>query len=363
MSLKQNTLKKLEFNAKRYTEIENSLASSDISSDPEKLKDLAKEFNSLEPSKRLHDRFHKLETELENCKENISSETDDEMKILYRDEIDSIETQIEHLSKEIEELFNPAQTVENRPVIVEIRQGTGGNEAAIFAGDLFNMYIKYSESKNWKYEIISSAPSALGGFKEIIFSIKGDGAFNLLQFESGVHRVQRVPITEAGGRIHTSASTVAILIEPDEVEVNIDPNDIEVDTFRASGAGGQHVNKTDSAIRITHRPTGITVECQDERSQHQNRAKAMRLLRARLLVKFQEEQQQQIAADRKNQVGSGDRSERIRTYNFPQNRVSDHRVNLTLYKLETIIAGEMDPLLEPLVEQIKEQESELQESE
>jgi peptide chain release factor 1 len=359
MTLRPEILKKLETADSRYMEIESMMAAGDISSDLENLKTLSIEMSQLDEPHKLFRRFKAAESELNNCRASMESETEEDMQRLYSEEISRLEEDIGQIEESIEKFFRPPEKVEKRPIIIEIRSGTGGNEAALFGGDLFRMYTRYAENKGWKMEIISSAPTALGGFKEVIFSLKGASAFNRLQYESGVHRVQRIPVTEAGGRIHTSAATVALLVEPDDVEVHIDPTELKVDTYRAQGAGGQHVNKTDSAIRITHLPSGLVVECQDERSQHQNRAKAMRLLRARLLQKYQEEQQQKIAADRRSQVGSGDRSERIRTYNFPQNRVTDHRVDITLYQLETIIAGNLDPLLDQLLEKMHELESEV----
>ncbi len=356
---KPEILKKLASAHERYAEISNELASGAASTNIELLKTLGKELSELEEPNRLYSEFKKASEELEKCTGQQSSESDEEMKSLYADEIERLESETGRIMEAAEAFYKPPEKIEKRPVIIEIRQGTGGNEAAIFSGDLFRMYTRYAENKGWKTEMISASPSSLGGFKEVIFSIRGDNVYNRLQYESGVHRVQRIPVTEAGGRIHTSAATVALLIEPDDVEVHIDPAELKVDTYRAQGAGGQHVNKTDSAIRITHLPTGLVVECQDERSQHQNKAKAMRLLRARLLQKFQEEQQKKIAADRKSQVGSGDRSERIRTYNFPQNRVTDHRAEITLYQLETVIAGELDQLLEPLTLKMHEQQSEV----
>ena len=359
MTLRPEILKKLEAAESRYREIESLMMSGDLSSDLEKLKTFGKEMSQLEEPHKLFGRLKAAEIELNNCRLSLESETEEDMHRLYREEIKRLEETLEEIAEMIEKFFRPPEKIEKRPVMLEIRAGTGGNEAALFCGDLFRMYTRYAENKGWKMEMISSSPTALGGFKEVIFSLKGASVFNRLQHESGVHRVQRIPVTEAGGRIHTSAATVALLIEPDDVEVHIDPTELKVDTYRAQGAGGQHVNKTDSAIRITHLPTGLVVECQDERSQHQNRAKAMRLLRARLLLKYQEEQQKKIAEDRRNQVGSGDRSERIRTYNFPQNRVTDHRADITLYQLETIIAGNLDPLLTPLLEKMHELKSDV----
>jgi peptide chain release factor 1 len=357
--IKPDILKKLETSHQRYGEIENELASIGADNNIELLKTLGKEMSELTEPRRLYAAFSEASEELQKCARQAETEPDGEMKRLYNEEIERLEAELARIAAAAEAFFRPPEKIEKRPVILEIRQGTGGNEAAIFSGDLFRMYNRYAENKGWKIEMLSASPSSLGGFKEVIFSIRGDSAYNCLRYESGVHRVQRIPVTEAGGRIHTSAATVALLIEPDEVEVNIDPADLKVDTYRAQGAGGQHVNKTDSAIRITHLPTGLVVECQDERSQHQNRAKALRLLRARLLQKLQEEQQRKIAADRRSQVGSGDRSERIRTYNFPQNRITDHRVDITLYQLETIIAGGLDALLEPLIQKMHDQQSEV----
>ncbi|MFA6448962.1 MAG: peptide chain release factor 1 [bacterium] len=357
--MKPDILKKLETGAARYIEVSGLLSAGDAAADLEKFKTLGREMSQLDEPHRLLEQFHAAEKELKNCRNNLETETDKEMRLLYGDEITRLEAELERISEAAELFCRPPEKIEKRPIIIEIRSGTGGNEAALFGGDLFRMYNRYAENKGWKTEIISASPSALGGFKEVIFSIKGDAAFNKLQYESGVHRVQRIPVTEAGGRIHTSAATVALLIEPDDVEVNIDPTELKIDTYRAQGAGGQHVNKTDSAIRITHLPSGLVVECQDERSQHQNRLKAMRLLRARLLAKYQEEQQKKIAEDRRSQVGSGDRSERIRTYNFPQNRVTDHRADITLYQLDIIIEGSLDNLLEPLLSKMHDLDSEV----
>ncbi len=354
--MKNDILRKLTSARERYAEIEKELSNAGASAGPDVLKTLGKEFNLLEEPNRLFLEHESLTAEIENCRKNIDSEPDPEMRDLYSREIENLERKLASVGEAAEKFYKPGEAAETRPVILEIRQGTGGNEAALFAGDLFRMYTRYAENKGWKYEMINSSPSSLGGFKEVIVSIRGDGAYNRLRYESGVHRVQRIPITESGGRIHTSAATVAILIEPDEVDIHIDNSELKVDTYRAQGAGGQHVNKTDSAIRITHLPTGITVECQDERSQHQNRAKALRLLRARLLLAKQQEQQNKLDEERRNQVGSGDRSERIRTYNFPQNRVTDHRCELTLYRLDAVVEGILDVLLDPLLEKMTDLE-------
>lgn len=268
---------------------------------------------------------------------------------MVQEELDAAQSDMEKIKEELRILLLPRDPNDDKNVIVEIRGGTGGEEAALFANTLFRMYSMYAESKGWKTEILSANETELGGFKEISFIIEGEGAFSRLKFESGVHRVQRVPETESQGRIHTSAATVAVLPEAQEVDVEINLADLQIDTFRASGAGGQHINKTESAIRITHLPTGTVVECQDERSQHKNKDKAMRILRSRILESEREKQNAAIAGERKAQVGSGDRSERIRTYNFPQGRVSDHRINLTLYRLEQTLNGELDEIIEPLI--------------
>jgi peptide chain release factor 1 len=280
------------------------------------------------------------------------TETDREMREMAEEEIDSGKRRLEKLERDIQFLLLPKDPNDDKNTFLEIRAGTGGDEAAIFAGDLFRMYQKYAENRSWSLEILSQNQGEHGGFKEIIVRIAGRGAFSRFKFESGTHRVQRVPETESQGRIHTSACTVAILPEAEGVEeIDINPADLRVDTFRASGAGGQHVNKTDSAIRLTHLPSGIVVECQDERSQHKNRARALSLLQARLLEQEQARQETEIAESRRLQVGSGDRSQRIRTYNFPQGRVTDHRINLTLYKLDEFLAGNLDMIVDPLLQE------------
>ena len=280
------------------------------------------------------------------------------------DEIKTAKENIEKIEEELKVLLLPKDPNDDKNVIVEIRGGAGGDEAALFAGDLFRMYSMYADSKRWKTEVLNLSEIGIGGIKEVTFMIEGEGAYSRLKFESGVHRVQRVPETESSGRIHTSTVTVAVLPEVDEVEVEINPDDLQIDTYRSSGAGGQHVNKTESAIRITHIPTGIVVACQDERSQHKNREAAMKMLRSRLYEKMERERSESIAADRKSQVGTGDRSERIRTYNFPQGRMTDHRIGLTLYKLEQIMNGDLDEVIDALVttdqsEKLKAQAEEL----
>ena len=276
-------------------------------------------------------------------------DTDKEFKEILQEEMNEAKENIARIEEELKILLLPKDPNDDKNVIMEIRGGAGGDEAALFAGDLYRMYSMYAESKRWTIEVLSISEIGIGGIKEISFMIKGQGAYSRLKFESGVHRVQRVPETEAGGRIHTSTVTVAVLPEVEDVEVEINPDDLEIDTYRSSGAGGQHINKTESAIRITHKPTGLVVTCQDERSQHKNRESAMKMLRSKLYDIKQREQQSQIAADRKSQVGTGDRSERIRTYNFPQGRVTDHRIGLTLYKIEAIMNGDLDEIIDALI--------------
>lgn len=278
----------------------------------------------------------------------LKEETDPEMLEFLRDSLQKAESRIEELEGEIKLLLLAADPRDEKDVIMEIRAGAGGNEAGLFAGDLYRMYIRFADRLGWKTEPLSSSPSDLGGFKEIIFSVRGKGAYSKLKYESGVHRVQRIPVTESGGRIHTSTATVAVLPEAEEVEVTIDPSDLRVDVFRSTGPGGQSVNTTDSAVRITHQPSGVTVSCQDEKSQLQNREKALRILRARLLRMEQERQQKEQAEERRSQVGTGERSERIRTYNYPQGRISDHRIGLTVYHLEEVLDGGLDEFIEAL---------------
>ncbi len=339
---------KLEDIKDRYTELESSLANPSILSNPEKYQRYAKEHAELSKIVQVYEEYRRLERELQQNKE-LLKDKDEEIRVLAKAEIAEIKKKMEELNKTLKILLLPKDPNDERNVVLEIRAGTGGEEAALFATDLFKMYTKYAESRGWNVEILSSHFTGIGGIKEIIVLIEGKGAYSRLKYESGVHRVQRVPITESQGRIHTSAVTVAILPEAEEIDVDIDPKDLKVEVFRASGPGGQHVNVTDSAVRITHVPTGIVVQCQDERSQHKNKAKAMKILRSRLLDIKQREQEQKIAEQRKTQIGTGDRSERIRTYNFPQNRLTDHRIDLTLYQLEEILAGDLDKVIEPLI--------------
>ncbi|RFF27768.1 MULTISPECIES: peptide chain release factor 1 [unclassified Wenzhouxiangella] len=334
----------------RFEELEHLLASPEIIGDRHQFEQLSREYAELEPLIQVWQQFRDNEQASREARELLEAR-DGEVRQMAREELESLESDTEALERKLQKLLLPRDPNDERNVFLEIRAGTGGQEAGLFAGDLLRMYTRYAERCGWKVEIMSAQENEAGGFREVIARVIGKGAWSRLKFESGVHRVQRVPETESQGRIHTSACTVAILPEVDDVEaIDVDPNDLRVDTFRSSGAGGQHVNTTDSAIRITHLPTGIVVECQDERSQHKNRARAMSLLSARLHEARVRQQKDERAAERKLQVGSGDRSERIRTYNFPQGRVTDHRIGLTLYDLDKVIDGELDAVIEPLVE-------------
>lgn len=324
------------------------LAAPDMDGSSQQFRDLSMEYSRLQPLAERFGAFRALEADLAAARE-LSADPDAGMRSLGEEEVIRVQSRLAEQELELASLLVPKDPRDDKNIFLEVRAGTGGDEAAIFAGDLFRMYARYAESKGLGVEVLSENPGEHGGYREIISRIVGRGAFSRFKFESGTHRVQRVPATEAQGRIHTSACTVAILPELDEVEsVEVNPADLRIDTFRSSGAGGQHVNKTDSAVRITHLPSGIVVECQDERSQHKNRARAMALLKARLLAAEQEKQQTAQAQSRKLQVGSGDRSERIRTYNFPQGRVTDHRINLTLYKLADVMEGDLDELIDAL---------------
>ncbi|MEL7537320.1 MAG: peptide chain release factor 1 [Pseudomonadota bacterium] len=335
----------------RFEEIAGLLADPEIIGDQNRFRDLSREYARNEPVVKLYERFTALGTELEEAQE-LARDTDADMRRMGEEEVTRLDSERTELEQALKIALLPRDPNDDANIFLEIRAGTGGDEAAIFAGDLFRMYARYAEQRGWRLEVLSSNDGEHGGFKEIISRIEGDGAYSALKFESGAHRVQRVPETESQGRIHTSACTVAVLAEPAEVdEVDINTADLRIDTYRASGAGGQHVNKTDSAVRITHLPSGIVVECQDERSQHKNKARALTLLSARLLDVEVSAQQKQQAEQRRSLVGSGDRSERIRTYNFPQGRVTDHRINLTLYKLAEIMAGDLDPVIGPLLQE------------
>jgi peptide chain release factor 1 len=332
----------------KYYELNSQLSDAKVIADQSLFQKLAKAHSAINELVETYQEYKRVKADLETAQEMLEEESGDSAQLLEA-EIKQLEAEEERLADKLNILLLPKDPNDEKNVIIEIRAGTGGEEAALFAGDLFRMYTRYAESKGWRVELLSGSESDLGGFKEIIFMIEGDRVYSRMKFESGVHRVQRVPETEAGGRIHTSAATVAVLIEAEEVEVEINPNDIRVDVYRASGHGGQCVNTTDSAVRITHLPTGLVVTCQDEKSQLKNKEKAMKVLRARLLDKFQSERQEEMAETRRGMVGSGDRSERIRTYNFPQNRLTDHRINLTLYHLESIIEGNLDEVIEPLI--------------
>ncbi len=349
---------KLTASEARYDELTDLLSDTQLMRDQKAYVRLAKEHADLTPLVQLIRQLRSVRSELDENRELFRDTDDPELRELAREEVAGLEAREEELEASIREAIEPRDENDERNVIVEIRAGTGGEEAALFAADLYRMYGAYAEARGWPVEIVDMNETEIGGFKEIVFMIEGKGAYSRLKYESGAHRVQRVPVTEAGGRIHTSAVTVAVLPEVDEVDFEIDPKDLQIDTYRASGAGGQHVNKTSSAIRITHLPTGVVVTCQDQRSQFKNKDKAMAHLRAILLDRAQREQADAIASERKSQVGTGDRSERIRTYNFPQSRVTDHRIGLTLYKLDRILAGELDEIIEAL--QIADHEAALQ---
>ncbi len=332
-----------------YRDLEERLSDPGVASNPLEVSKLAKRYAELGHVVSKYREYKGVVSKLRQAREILESESDEEMRQLAHEELRALEPQLEELEAQIKLLLLPKDPNDNRNVIVEIRAGAGGEEASLFAAVLFRMYMRYAERKGWTTEMLSSSETGLGGFKEVVFRIEGEGAYSLLKYESGVHRVQRVPVTEASGRIHTSTATVAVLPEAEEVDVHINPDDLRIDTFRASGAGGQYVNMTDSAVRITHLPTGIVVTCQDERSQLKNRVKAMQLLRAKLYEMELKKQEDELAAERKGQIGTAERSERIRTYNYPQNRVTDHRIGLTLYKLDQILDGDLDELIEALV--------------
>jgi peptide chain release factor 1 len=336
-------LKRLEEVEKKYLDIEQSLSKPDIS--PQEIHKFSKELSDLEELVGIYRAYKKV---LEDIDENKALLKDEELGELARSEHDELEKERDALENKLQFLLLPKDPNAAKNVFLEIRAGTGGDEAALFAADLFRMYSRYAEEKKWKVEVMNINETGIGGLKEVIVAIEGKKVYSRLKYESGVHRVQRVPTTETGGRIHTSTATVAVLAEPDDVEVEIDERDLKVDTYRASGPGGQHVNKTDSAIRITHMPTGIVVQCQDERSQHKNRAHAMRMLRVKLYEIEEQRRESEIADTRKSQVGSGGRSEKIRTYNFKDGRITDHRIGLTLYKIEAILEGDLDELVDAL---------------
>ena len=339
-------LERLESIERRYIELNELLSQPEVTSDFDRLQELAREHALIEDLVNKFREYKAVVKSLEETEAMLDQGLDEEIAEMAREEVESLQARQDRLLQEIKLALIPHDPADDKDVIVEIRAGAGGDEAGLFAADLFRMYARYALSKGWSTEIMSRNETGIGGFKEIIFEVKGKGAYSRLKYERGVHRVQRVPITESSGRIHTSTATVAVLPEAEEVEVGIDPNDLKVDTYRSSGAGGQHVNKVDSAVRITHIPTGIVVTCQDERSQIKNRVKAMAVLRARLLEKERQRQFQEVTDARRSQVGTGERSEKIRTYNFPQGRVSDHRIGLTLHNLEAILEGDLDEIID-----------------
>ncbi len=340
---------KLDHIENKYEELTALISDPQIIQDQERWRQLVKSHAELEDVVIKYREYKKTVKDIEELEALLKEEKDPELREMAEEELENLEARKEKLEREIKILLLPRDPNDEKNVIMEIRAGTGGEEAALFGADLLKMYLRYAERMGWKTEFLSSNITDLGGVKEVVVSIQGKGAYSRLKFESGVHRVQRVPETESGGRIHTSAATVAVLPEAEEVDVEIKPEDIRIDVFCSSGPGGQSVNTTQSAVRITHLPTGIVVSCQDEKSQHKNKDKALKVLRARLLDKAQREQQDKMASTRKSMVGSGDRSERIRTYNFPQNRVTDHRINLTLYKLEQFLEGDIDEMIEALI--------------
>lgn len=342
-------LNKLKEIQERYSELEKSLSDPKVIANNSRFQEYVKEHSELSPQIAAINEYNQLNKEISDTEELIEIEEDEEFIEMAQAELTELREKQEKSEHDIKLMLIPKDPGDGKNVIIEIRAGTGGDEAGLFAAELFRMYGKYATTNAWKIDMMNSHTTGVGGFKEVIFSVEGKEAYSNLKYESGVHRVQRVPTTESGGRIHTSAVTVAVLPEAEEVEIEIDPEDLRIDCFRSSGPGGQSVNTTDSAVRITHAPTGIVVSCQDEKSQHKNRAKAMKVLRARLFDQMQSEQDAQRAAARRTQIGTGDRSEKIRTYNFPQNRVTDHRIPVTLYKLEAIMEGDLDELLETII--------------
>ncbi len=345
-----NIMDKLQAVENKFLELESLISDPSVLEDMNKWQRYNREHSSMQPIIEAYREYRSVCQGIEDNKEMLNEGIDDdEFRHMVEEELADFRKRKEELDQELPIMLLPKDPNDDKNVIVEIRGGVGGEEAALFAGDLFRMYSRYAESQGWKINIMDANATEIGGFKEISFAVEGYGAYSKLKYESGTHRVQRVPVTESGGRIHTSAVTVAVLPEADEVDVDIRNEDLRIDTYRAGGAGGQYVNKTESAIRITHLPTGIVVQCQDEKSQLKNKEKAMRVLRARVLEQAQQEQADTIAADRKSQVGSGDRSERIRTYNFPQGRVTDHRIGLTLHKLDAVMDGQLDEILNGLI--------------
>ncbi len=342
-------LAKLEALEEKFDKLNELISDPEVIADQERWRGYMKTHAELEEVVAVYREYKKVLNEIQGTREMLAEETDPELRELAETELDELEARREQLDGRLRVLLLPKDPNDEKNVIIEIRAGTGGHEAALFAADLLKMYLRYAERQGWRTELMSANETDLGGFKEVSVLIEGRGAYSRLKFESGVHRVQRVPDTESSGRIHTSAATVAVLPEAEEVDVEIKPEDVRIDIFCSTGPGGQSVNTTQSAVRVTHLPTGIVVSCQDEKSQHKNREKAMKVLRSRILDKLMQEQQEQIASTRRTQVGTGDRSQRIRTYNFPQNRVTDHRLNLTLHRLEEVLQGEIDELVEALI--------------
>jgi len=355
--LDKKVSEKLDELLDRFSKLEESLASPDVASDPQKYKKLAKQRSELEEAVLLYREYQTVEAQLAEADEICRAGNDHDLTELAQEEARTLKPRLAQLVNQLKLSLIPKDPLDKKNILVEIRAGAGGDEAGLFAGDVYRMYTKYAESRRWKMENLDSHPTGVGGYKQIIFSIQGEGAYGRMKYESGVHRVQRIPVTESGGRIHTSTITVAVLPEAEEVDVQIRPEDINIDVYRSSGPGGQSVNTTDSAVRVTHLPTGLVVTCQDEKSQLKNKAKALRVLRARLLDIEKAKRDAERAQTRKSQVGTGDRSERIRTYNFPQGRLTDHRINLTLYQLSDILEGDLDEILDAL--QIADQESRL----
>lgn len=340
---------KLDFILDKYEELSKKVSDPEVIARQKEWQKLMKEMSDLEPIVKEYTAYKKAKEELEEAKEILDMEDDEELREMAREELKDNEAAIEEYTENLKILLLPKDPNDDKNVILEVRAGTGGDEAALFGSDLLRMYLRYAERMRWKTELIESNETEIGGVKEVVMLVKGKGAYSRLKYESGVHRVQRVPETESGGRVHTSAASVAVMPEVDDVEVNLDPNDVRIDVYRASGNGGQCVNTTDSAVRLTHMPTGLVVTCQDEKSQIKNKEKAFKVLKSRLFDLMQQEQNDKIAAERKSQIGSGDRSERIRTYNFPQSRITDHRINLTLYKLDSFLDGDLDEVIDALI--------------
>ncbi len=342
-------LEKLKLTEEKYNDIAEKLMNPDIINDTKAYASYMKEYKNLTPIVEKYREYCKILSDKTDAEEILSDKsTDEEMRELAEAEIEESKPKLEEITEELKVMLLPKDPNDDKNVIIEIRGGAGGEEAALFANSLYRMYTMYAESKHWKIEVLNINETELGGIKEISFNVIGEGAYSRLKYESGVHRVQRVPETESQGRVHTSTVTVAVLVEADEVELEINPTDLKIDVFRASGAGGQHINKTESAVRITHLPTGVVVECQDERSQYKNKDRAMKILRSRLYESMLEEQNEKIASERRSQVGTGNRSERIRTYNFPESRLTDHRIGLTIYRLESILNGNLDEVIDAL---------------